>query len=246
MANNITNIITATDMNKLKSLLVNEKGEITFEIISPRPKALDITSGGVSYKHGENLYIDRLLSIVYNPDKNISTRSPNEDVAELIKLIKEEKHTTSMEHVENYIRGYENLRRYGCVDWYEWNIANWGTKWDAYEDVMEEDGTYIQFETAWSTPDAFLKKLAEHIDFKLVYADEDIFGENAGAIEFVKGKMKPLRAFKNIDKVSLGFAVTGISTEPYEEDDEDDYDINHKTIVKAEQLIFKVFGKGTV
>ena len=30
----------------------------------------------------------------------------------------------------------ELMAKYGCADWYEWAIRNWGTKWNAY-DVTE-------------------------------------------------------------------------------------------------------------
>lgn len=48
----------------------------------------------------------------------------------------------------------------GDQDWYSWNIANWGTKWDicdAYIDqATEEDEITISFSTAWAPPvDAF-------------------------------------------------------------------------------------------
>lgn len=43
-----------------------------------------------------------------------------------------------------------NLDRYGCTNWYDWNIKNWGTKWNASD--SEEKGGKITFQTAWSPP----------------------------------------------------------------------------------------------
>jgi len=40
-------------------------------------------------------------------------------------------------------------------NWYEWNIANWGTKWDASIIDWERTGEkeiYVSFDTAWSPP----------------------------------------------------------------------------------------------
>ena len=40
-------------------------------------------------------------------------------------------------------------------NWYEWNIANWGTKWDVADDIIFEDkgdSIIITCETAWSPP----------------------------------------------------------------------------------------------
>ena len=38
--------------------------------------------------------------------------------------------------------------------WYEWNISNWGTKWDAqpFDINWEDDCVTFQLETAWSPP----------------------------------------------------------------------------------------------
>ena len=48
-------------------------------------------------------------------------------------------------------------------DWYEWNLAHWGTKWDsnvnAYED--QDDNIWISFETAWSPPIALYEYLTK-------------------------------------------------------------------------------------
>ena len=45
-------------------------------------------------------------------------------------------------------------------DWYAWNVANWGTKWDItdihIDDDDEEDSIEFSFNTAWAPPvDAF-------------------------------------------------------------------------------------------
>lgn len=38
------------------------------------------------------------------------------------------------------------------VDWYDWNNANWGTKWDAgeFQITLHEDGIDMTFMTAWA------------------------------------------------------------------------------------------------
>ena len=46
-------------------------------------------------------------------------------------------------------------------NWYDWNVANWGTKWEAnvhYSNVQDDEIT-IDFDTAWSPP----VDLYEHI-----------------------------------------------------------------------------------
>lgn len=47
------------------------------------------------------------------------------------------------------------VEKYGFKSWYDWNIANWGTKWDLCEPRIEriDDNTVqITCDTAWSPP----------------------------------------------------------------------------------------------
>jgi hypothetical protein len=48
-----------------------------------------------------------------------------------------------------------NAQTYGYPTWYEFNIDNWGTKWDAYsvgEVTLTEGELILSFDTAWSAP----------------------------------------------------------------------------------------------
>lgn len=49
--------------------------------------------------------------------------------------------------------------------WYDWNIANWDTKWDIAGGVEIDDydteQIEINFNTAWSPPEAICRKLKE-------------------------------------------------------------------------------------
>jgi hypothetical protein len=76
-----------------------------------------------------------------------------------------------------------NKAKYGHAHWYDWQIANWGTKWDArVEDFQIDDPkeVYVYFETAWSPPVEFLKWFSElHPDviFENEYDEEGCFFE---------------------------------------------------------------------
>lgn len=61
-----------------------------------------------------------------------------------------------------------NLEKYGYANWYDWNCANWGTKWDAYDiEIVSEyyDGDVseltVTFDTAWAPPIEFYNELVE-------------------------------------------------------------------------------------
>lgn len=59
---------------------------------------------------------------------------------------------------------YDNIQNHGSKDWYDWSVANWGTKWNAYACVIEQDEPTILsgcFETAWSPPEPVFRAIAE-------------------------------------------------------------------------------------
>jgi len=73
--------------------------------------------------------------------------------------------------------------------WYDWRVKNWGTKWNAHEPYVS-DG-YMDFDTAWSTPEPIIKRLSEmfkDVDFSVRFADED-FGYNVGEYTYCNGKL---------------------------------------------------------
>lgn len=69
-------------------------------------------------------------------------------------------------------------------DWYEWNIENWGTKWQPFTQTthleLNENRNghlVIYFETAWSPPMKWWKTIVEkypRLDFKIEYFDDSL------------------------------------------------------------------------
>ena len=65
--------------------------------------------------------------------------------------------------------GYGLSLRFTSTDkpddrWYDWRLANWDTKWDAYDVVVTDDdpeNVEIEFNTAWSPPEAICHKIRE-------------------------------------------------------------------------------------
>ena len=48
--------------------------------------------------------------------------------------------------------------------WYDWRVQNWDTKWDAYDLVVTDedpDQFEVEFNTAWSPPEAICDKIRE-------------------------------------------------------------------------------------
>jgi hypothetical protein len=58
----------------------------------------------------------------------------------------------------------EMIKKYGSTNWYDWNCENWGTKWNAGDVYVKDNGPdsldYV-FDTAWAPPIPVIEKLAE-------------------------------------------------------------------------------------
>jgi hypothetical protein len=72
-------------------------------------------------------------------------------------------------------RNAANLAKYGHKDWYEWNIANWGSKWGDCDGSLNEDddvSVVYSFGTAWSPAEGLIARVSEqfpNLSFILKY-----------------------------------------------------------------------------
>lgn len=60
------------------------------------------------------------------------------------------------ERGKKYVTAYE---KYGYRDWYDWAIANWGTKWNAFDCKYDASNDYVEFDTAWAAPYKVIEKI---------------------------------------------------------------------------------------
>ncbi len=117
------------------------------------------------------------------------------------------------------------IKEYGFDNWYDWSIANWGTKWNAYgiDDGWTKDKKYIclYFETAWSPPMPIISKLSEEYpscNFSLEYCDEG--GGFVGYTTFEGGEVIDEGDFEWDSK--MGIELRERLGRHFEEDEEED------------------------
>lgn len=130
----------------------------------------------------------------------------------------------------------------GHTDWYEWSIANWGTKWNSYSfreercDIKELLGEPVEgelefvFDTAWSFPQPVFDALSERfpsLRFSCVSIDE---GYNF-ALRAVFHKAKGVRMITEVEYANganqeemdaIYEEATGWPPERDEDEDEED------------------------
>lgn len=70
----------------------------------------------------------------------------------------------------------EFKKKFGADNWYDWNCANYGTKWDVNVDDFQETETELtyMFDTAWSPPVEWLGTICQmfpKLEFTLDYEE---------------------------------------------------------------------------
>ena len=83
----------------------------------------------------------------------------------------------------------ELVAKYGYDNWYDWHINNWGTKWNSYDNEIQDN--VLSFQTAWSMPEPIFKMMAEMyptMTFEVEVVEEG--GYYAGRMFIAEGKVK--------------------------------------------------------
>lgn len=184
MPNWVMTKVIAKDYDKLKKALINENGEVDFNILIPMPENLNIECGTGSYD--ETDISKKTYDFLKRVYKANDTQQEFVDKAKEDELLVEQlKRWYREDKIENCLKGFYNKEKYGYVDWYEWCLDKWDTKWNAVDTVIHDVDKVIEFQTAWSLAHAVLVKVAQETDIRVLYADEDI-GRNCGMIELRK------------------------------------------------------------
>jgi hypothetical protein len=89
--------------------------------------------------------------------------------------------------------------------WYDWNIRNWGTKWDAndengdtpdLDDLKDHDSISYSFSTAWSIPEPIFRAMvAQHpeLDFEFHSEEEQGWGAEFSTYDSEDEDGKPIK-----------------------------------------------------
>lgn len=224
--------------------------EMDFNTINRMPKELDIEYGTRSHD-GLSLYLarrnpqidfygseedkmsqeeyDKLWSLISDHMWLENDLQLTPDRLDLIKnKYKQEGELAKLEKLGEQC--VDNIRKYGAMNWYEWSIANWGTKWNATETEIDEQEHSLTFDTAWDPAIPAMvemSKLHPNIPMALLFADEQT-GAHTGYVLFKNGSIDESGSFKDfsIDAYKLAFNVWG-NAEDYK------YDEKKKTYVSV-------------
>ena len=196
-----------TIRNEDKEEFYEDDIQFDFNKIIPRPKTLNITSGGYDTTSMQYALlkmetsklketIEKLTEIptsyygnyfrkVYHIKKY--TLDELEEYAK--RFEKELKKTTKdiddIDYKSLGVKNFEdlgnlyidNIIRYKADSWYDWSCENWGTKWNSARTYRVSDNE-VEFETAWNCPINIFKELSKQ--FKNVEIEVSFADEDMG------------------------------------------------------------------
>ena len=194
MPNHVQNRVRLTGeqsrIDELMRTVQNDEeglGSIDFNKIIPMPKELDIENSSRT-EQGFKAYSDFIsVYILDQPDGKIDVFAIPKKAEQAFMRIRKDVDPIA------FIQGkkaYRNKIKFGHTTWYDWCIANWGTKWNAYSFGQANTNT-LSFNTAWSCSMPVMTKLSEmypDVHFNYAWADED-FGNSVGEIELQNGEI---------------------------------------------------------
>lgn len=178
MPNHVTNKVCAPS-RVLKSL-INEGGKIDFNTIFPF--AGQFPWDGISGQ--AETAAEAITAQPLNDHPLIAgLERRNRSESNVMKL--------SDECFEQFIQMLRNKRSCGHFHTLDHARDAWGTKWNAYDQVIDLDAGELSFDTAWSCPMPILTELSKrHPDDEITvrYADEDL-GSNCGTVRLKGGEI---------------------------------------------------------
>ena len=189
-------------------------GTIDFNKIRPMPESLRIEAGSRTDK-GLKAYRDFIEVYTLGGTTNMDLRNIPE-AAE--KAFLKQRKDIRPDEWELGRQAFRNIQEYGAPTWYEWCIANWGTKWNAYgyepgTDYSRNGGIYMQ--TAWNAPHPVIAELAKQnpdIHFMHSWADEQL-GQGCGQHEYYNGE-RTSEYYPRSNKDSIDFAAFQWDADP--------------------------------
>lgn len=183
---------------------------------------------------GELAERQRFIDAVRKTDKKEKTEQSYDIFGQLYPIPVELKETTSgffgdtEKQKELEEQQARNREKYGYGDWYDWCVANWGTKWGDCNTYLDESNAYettFCFDSAWSPPIeglTFISKSFPSLIFTLSYIEEGM--GFYGVAQIVDGDCDDI--CENVEDIE-GYG------ELVFEDDEADWDKAHDMVTDA-------------
>lgn len=222
MSIRIANIILPSDVEAFKNYVKGDSGDMDFNKVVCMPKSLMLPKTCLWKIEGEENTVsefqkdklepllERILMTTNSADEFVSSAKNLVDKLGMSEAVLENYPFARRDelYIDSLYGGYYNLKKYGYVDWYEWSLNYWGTKWNTH--ISEWNDGVLQFDTKWKVPICIYDELSKHFDFVAFYADED-YGTNMGYIKAENGVMSldTLDGVPHMIRVALANIICG-------------------------------------
>lgn len=116
------------------------------------------------------------------------------------------------------------VEKYGVSNWYDWQVKNWGTKWDVEAEVDDNDSIIlISFDSAWAPPCAAIAALGKKfpdLGFSLSYYEQGM--GFAGTLTVDGDEVSDFCVDSGEDKEGYRkFCLDEFDFDPFEHEDEE-------------------------
>ena len=230
MPNWIQNELVAYNLDpRVKTILeATFKQDDPFQTICPMPEILNDTQSPTPYRLREMLGgSSRILAVL--DDLSVSSINRKDEwrqkileigVDEMVRRIKEDKSIGEHE-ADEFEFAIRAIATTGYSNWYDWRLDNWGVKWDASEQMLEDEPLFkdeslgnpdlvVTFNTPWGPPTGILQNLTKQYPeatFILRWADEDDYGYGQGILYAEAGIVteREIEDKKEFLKILLGY-----------------------------------------
>lgn len=163
-----------SQFNKFFDKYLRREGEkyvVDYSLIIPSPNYKDKTVSPVNTD---------TMSAYLREKAGFATDEDKECLDEIYKPYGQEGEQSTVREICQYSDMLQNET--GYPDWYTWNIANWGVKWNAVDSIVSYDKArlivYLEFLSPWSAPVPVMRKIKEifgdavRIMHTAIYEDE--------------------------------------------------------------------------
>jgi len=132
-------IVEGENLDNFISAATGENSDLSLEVLYPIPTELSTLT-----RRGGGMHFMLFPATIQEVPEDVTVRNTAED------------RELSREEIENV------WNTYGFLDWYDWRVSNWGTKWDIEAELVRDENRAIYgFESAWSPPETAVMLMSE-------------------------------------------------------------------------------------
>ena len=183
--------------------------EFDFNKVIPMPKELMVEFSSKS-DHALSLYLTRICPTAdyYGSKADKVTKKEWDAINRKIQMHMIAKHSLLIEKeklnqaLDRYKgeedsllalgkRQVDNIMKHDALNWYEWSVRNWGTKWNSCNLSVDTSGKAISFDTAWDPAIPVFLEISRQnpdIKFAMLFSDECI-GSHVGYLLAHQGEI---------------------------------------------------------